>query len=121
MPRRSIACLLLLLYLPACTSWAVQRGLTPEQLITAEHPTVMRVTRPDGSFIVLERPRIVGDSLAGVTPRATVTVAVADVTQVAIRQHDAVKTTALIVGVGVLGAIAATAWLKDVFGGFLGN
>jgi hypothetical protein len=65
--------------------------------------------------------RTTKEALSGVSPHARVTVAVADVTQVAIRQHDAVKTTALIVGVGVLGAIAATAFLRDVFGDFLGN
>jgi len=36
--RRSIACALLLCYLPACTSWHVHEGVSPLQFITTEHP-----------------------------------------------------------------------------------
>src|SRR2546430_17547861 len=64
MLRRPIAGALLLCYLAACTSWHVHEGVTPLQLISTEHPRVVRLTRADGSRMVLDQPRIAaGDSL----------------------------------------------------------
>jgi hypothetical protein len=88
MLRRSIACALLLWDLPACTSWHVEEGVSPPQVISAEHPTKVRLTRADGSHIVLHQPRIaVGDSVSGIRngfiSGATVSIPVSDVTQVA--------------------------------------
>ncbi len=66
MLRRPIAYALLLCYLAACTSWHVEEGVSPLQLISNQHPHVVRLTRADGSRMVLDQPRIVaGDSLAG--------------------------------------------------------
>jgi len=45
MLRRPIACTLLLCYLAACMSWHVQEGVSPLQLISTEHPKVVRLTR----------------------------------------------------------------------------
>jgi hypothetical protein len=108
MRRRPIAYALLLWYLPACTAWHVEEGVSPQQLIAAQHPTAVRVTLPDRSRIVLQQPRIAaGDSLAGILNGAPSSVAVSDVTQVAIRQVSAGKTVALVAGVGVLAAVIA--------------
>ena len=61
---RPIACTLLLCYLAACTSWHVHEGVSPLQLISTKHPRVVRLTRADGSRLVLDEPRIAaGDSL----------------------------------------------------------
>ena len=84
MLRRPVACALLLCYLAACTSWHVENEVSPTQLISTKHPRVVRLTRADGSRMVLDQPRIAaGDSLAGVHNGVTSSVSVSDVTQVA--------------------------------------
>jgi len=108
MLRRPIACTLLLCYLPACTSWHVEKGVSPQQVISAEHPSAVRVTRADGSHIVLHQPRIAaGDSLAGVLDGTPSSVAVSDVTQVAVRKVSAGKTIGLAAGAAVGAGIVA--------------
>ena len=61
-----LAAVLLLTYLPACTSWHVG-GPTPMEFVTTKKPETVRVTRTDGSTLILTAPRIVADSLYGVT------------------------------------------------------
>ena len=103
MLRRPIAGALLLCYLAACTSWHVHEGVTPLQLISTEHPRVVRLTRADGSRMVLDQPRIAaGDSLAGVRYGMPSSVAVSDVTQVATPRLSAGKTIGLFVGLSVV-------------------
>jgi len=108
MLRRPIACALLLWYLAACTTWHVEKGASLKQLISTEHPMAVRLTRADGSHVVLNEPRITaGDSLAGVRNGAPSSVAVSDVTQVAIRKVSASKTIGLALGIPVGAAIIA--------------
>lgn len=114
MRRRPIAFALLLWYLPACTAWYVEERVSPQQLITAQHPTAVRVTLPDGSRIILGQPRIApGDSLAGVLNGAPSSVAFADVTQVAMRKISAGRTVLLLAGIAVLAALAAGSTAPD--------
>ncbi len=108
MLRRSIAGALLLCYLAACTSWHVEEGVSPLQFITTEHPRLVRVTRADGSRMVLDQPRIAaGDSLAGVHNGAPSSVAVSNVTQVATRKVSAVKSLGLFLGLSVVAVAIA--------------
>ncbi len=103
MLRRPIACTLLLCYLPACTSWHVEKEASPLQLISTKHPNVVRLTRADGSRMVLDEPRIAaGDSLAGVRHGLPSSVAVSDVTQVATSRFSAGKTIGLFLGLSVV-------------------
>ena len=103
MRRRPIASAFLLWYLAACTTWHVEKGVSPSQLISTTHPTAVRLTRANGSHVVVEQPRVVGgDSVAGfhngVSSNA---VAVSDVTQVAVKKVDAGKTIGLALGICV--------------------
>jgi hypothetical protein len=113
--RRSIACPLLLCYLAACTSWHVQEGLSPLQLISTKHPKVVRLTHADGSHTVIDDPQIAaGDSVTGIHDRKQKTVAVSDVTQVATQKVSAVKTVGVFLGLGVVAVgIAAIACLAS--------
>src|SRR5438034_7715488 len=109
MPRRPIACTLLLWFLAGCTSWHVQ-NLTPQQIIDRWHPTSVRVTTADRSEFVLDQPEIAGsDSLAGLHNGAPSSVAVSDVTQVAIRKFSAGKTVRLVAGISVAAVCFAAA------------
>ena len=102
MPRRPIASTLLLWYLAGCTTWRVQ-NLTPQQIIDRWHPASVRVTTADRSEFVLDQPEIAGsDSLAGLHNGAPSSVAVSDVTQVAIRKFSTGKTVGLVVGISVV-------------------
>jgi len=103
MLRRSIAGTLLLCYLAACTSWHVEKEASPLQVISTKHPRAVRLTRADGSRMVLDQPRIAaGDSMAGVHNGVTSTVAVLDVTQVATLRVSAGKTIGLFLGLAVV-------------------
>lgn len=114
MLRRPIACALLLSYLAACTSWHVEKGASPLLLFSTAHPTKVRLTRADGSHIVLHEPRIAaGDSVSGVRngliSGSTVSVAFSDVTGVAIRKVSASRTIGFAVGIVALLAVAVAA------------
>ena len=103
MLRRPVAGVLLLCFLAACTGWHVEEEVSPLQLISTKHPNVVRLTRADGSRMVLDQPGIAtGDSLAGVHNGVTSTVAVSDVTQVATPRLSAGKTIGLFLGLSVV-------------------
>jgi len=119
MPRHPIAYALLLLYLPACKVWHVEKGVSPEQVIATNHPNAVRVTRTDSSNIILHQPRIAaGDSLSGLHYGAPSSVALSDVTQVAIPKVSAGQTIALVLGITVVAAAIAVAAIASAFDGY---
>lgn len=82
----------------------------PQQVIDRWHPTSVRITTADSSEFVLDKPWIpVRDSLVGFRNRVPSSVAVSDITAVAIRQADTGSTIVLIAGlVAVLGLAASS-------------
>jgi len=103
MLRRPIACTLLLCYLAACTSWHVENEVSPLQLISTKHPSAVRLTRADGSHMVLDQPRVAAsDSVAGLRNGVLSSVGVSDVTQVATSRFSAGKTIGLFLGLAVV-------------------
>ena len=107
-PRRrsGIACLLLLAYLPACTSWHVGTP-TPAQFVETQHPKMVRVTRSDGTKMELRTPMVQGDSLLGTAGEDTtrqVSLPLSDVRSVAVQRVSAWKTTLVVLG-GVIGVL----------------
>jgi hypothetical protein len=54
--------LLLTAYGTACRSWHTER-VAPDALLATRQPAEVRVTRTDGSRIVMEQPALVGDTL----------------------------------------------------------
>jgi hypothetical protein len=103
--RSGIAYLLLLLYLPACTSWHVGTP-TPAQFVETEHPQTVRVTRTDGTTLELKAPVVRGDSLVGTVGRdRTVSLALSDVRSVEVKRTSTGKTV-LLVGAGVVVVVA---------------
>ncbi len=109
MHRRAIALALLLWYIPACTTWQVARGVTPQQLIADKHPAKVRLSLAGNSEVVLEEPRVAGDSLAGFVNGRDSSVVASDVTQLAIRKVSGGRTAGLVGGLALLGAIIAVA------------
>jgi hypothetical protein len=105
--RLHLVCLLLLASLPACTTWYVREGISLKEVIATEHPNAVRLTRANGSSVVVEQLRFVGsDSLAGVHNGVYFNLAVADVTEVAtqrISKDDTIMVVTFVaLGVGML-------------------
>jgi hypothetical protein len=107
--RRPLAAILLSLQVASCTSWRVA-SVSPAQLIAEEQPAKIRVTRSDGTRLVLHQPSVQGDSLVGSHAAGIAgpdrAVALVDVTAVARRRGDTGRTVLL--GVGVAALLAGT-------------
>jgi hypothetical protein len=124
----SFALSLLLVAVGACTTWRTQEG-APSQVLAARQPASIRVTRADGTAIVVHAPRIAGDTLAGWpsggehasgsghssdSPHSSghaepLHIPLANTRSVAVRKVSAGKTVLLIAGVGVTAALVAAA------------
>jgi hypothetical protein len=86
-----------------CMHWKTQSAF-PE-VVAGKHPSRVRVTRGDGSRVVLLRPEVLGDSLVGAPAGRSRSggrpaVALADVSEVALRRVDPAATAAM--GLGTL-------------------
>ena len=100
----------------ACTSWRTQAG-TPPEVLAVHNPSVARVTRADGSTVMVHAPTIAGDTLVGwsaggrraETRGAAVKVPLADIRALAIRRTNAGRTILLLAGVGLTAAVVAAA------------
>ena len=102
--RRLIACILLPCYLVACMSWQTQE-ITPEQVLAEKQPDKVRVTLTDGSQVEVYQPRVSGDTLMGLREGQQVSIPLASVTQLELREGDTGKSIAaagIVVGVGAL-------------------
>jgi hypothetical protein len=112
--RRLVSALLLVTYLPACTSF--QATTQPVAELTAPPKSVekMRVVTTTGATIELEYPRVVNDTLYGgpvtsTTKAGPIAVPVADIQTIEIRKSDGGKTAMLVVGIGAVFALLAVA------------
>ena len=110
---------LLLAPAAACTSWRTQAG-SPSQVLTARQPSTARVTRADGSSVIVHGPRIVGDTLSGWSGNSgaqdggrPVQVPLSDIRSIEIRRTSAGKTILLLAGIGVTAAVVAAAASSD--------
>ena len=95
--RRIIACILLPCYLVACMSWKTQEA-SPQQVLAEEQPDKVQVTLTDGSQLVLEGPVVSGDTLSGLDDGTPVHIPVANVSSIAVKETDGVKTGLLVFG-----------------------
>jgi len=117
-PKHSIR--LFPLVLVACTSWHVE-SISPEQVI-AKHPPQVRVTMAAGGQVVIRNPRIVADSVVGVSSqspgRTPIGAPLSLVRGVATRRVSALKTGAL--GAGILAVTVAVLIGRTAQCGFYG-
>ncbi len=108
MRRRPIALVLVLCYLPACTTWQVVHGISPAQLIATQQPDTIRVTRTDGRRFVLAEPSLVaGDSVAVLYRGVRARIALSDIALVEIPTLNQVSTGVVLVGIAVVVAVLA--------------
>jgi len=125
--RSPIACVLLLLYLPACHSWHTGTP-TPAQFVETERPQSVRVTRTDGTTLTVKSPVVRGDSLVGRVGDSQDTtrtvLALSDISRVQVKQPSTGKTVALVIvvaGVIVGLSVAAVAAGNDAIATGIGN
>ena len=107
---RFIAVLSAAAYLAAaCTSWQ-PAPTSPRPFIEETHPDRVRVTQRDGEQLILQSPRISGDSIVGTADGITSAgVGLAEVQELAVRQRDWQQTALLTVVGGALVAAAVFA------------
>jgi len=118
--RRIISGLLLPAYLSSCTAWHVQ-SVSPAQVVEDEQPSQIRVTTTSDSVVILQEPRVSGDTLIGFGERnfswdgsvygapdtaSEFKIPLADISHVELHKTDAAKSVLLGVGI-VAGAFAA--------------
>ena len=93
--------------------WKTQ-SVAPERVVTEARAEAVRVTKPDGTRLVLHQPEIVGDTLFGVRRdvwprdgRPRPAVALADVRAIAVRRVDAIGTAVVALGTLALAGVIA--------------
>lgn len=102
--------------LPGCSSWH-SRPLAPADFTESAHPLEVRVSLVGGERFLLRSPVLSGDSLIGMRPREgaahgqleRVALSIDQIHVVAVKETDAVKTTLLVVGIGVAALLVIAA------------
>lgn len=96
-----------------CTTWRVQ-WVSPEMVVRRDQPKAVAVTLVDSSRVILDKPRIVADSILGDVDGAAESIALTQVAYVAVRRGDGAGTAGLVLLgslaglMGLAAAIAAT-------------
>jgi hypothetical protein len=108
---RRIAGAFLVFQMGACSSWRVEQ-VSPAQLMSEKSPQKVRISRASQAPLVLATPTIVGDSLMGVAEGQTRGVPLTEITAIATRHGDALKSVLLGVAIagsalGIAAAVAA--------------
>lgn len=118
-PNRRAVSLLMVLLAAACHEWRID-DVAPKTVPLTRQPATVRVTRMDGSQIVLMRAVVQGDTLSGdtlaVSGRDTseqrhIRIPLSEVQQIATRVPSADRTVGL--GLGIAAGLAA-AWFVFV-------
>lgn len=111
--RRILSCILLPAYLSSCTAWHVQSA-SPAQVVQEEQPSRIRVTTTSDSVVILQEPRVSGDTLIGFVKRnfsggtdtaSALKIPLADISHVALHKTNAGKSVLLGLGI-VVGLVA---------------
>jgi len=103
------ALLLSVLVASACTTWQPQVD-DPGSVIAAQHPDRVRLTVASGRQEIIEDPSIRTDSIVGsIAGGGASAVALADVSQIEVRERDSAMTGLAVALVGVLVWVAAEA------------
>lgn len=105
---RLAAAILLLAYVPACTSYQVLADPSTALLAPAQPIEEARITLRTGERFELNSPRVYGDSLKGFQNEASAkSVAMGDMAKVEIRKPSTGKTVGLVLGIAVAAGLVA--------------
>ncbi len=124
--RKLVSALLLLAYLPACTSF--QATSQPLTELTAPPKTVKkaRITTTSGARIELGNLRVANDTLYGEpeVPRpepGPIAIALADITTVEVRKADGMGTAILVGGIVLVIVVGAVSYSNSNWLDFSGS
>ena len=104
--RRVILPITLLSFLSACHKW-VELKPPYEQAFAEEQPDKVRLTVVGNGRLVLEAPRVQGDTLFGLSRRTGIPLD--QIRQAEVRKDDVVGTVLLVAGIGVTVGLAVYA------------
>lgn len=115
--RRTIGLLLIAACGSGCYVWRTQ-PVAPAQIMADRQTSKLRITRNDGSQVILEQPTMRGDTLLGIVRgnRSTadeVRIPLSDVREVAKEHLSARRTAALVAGVAAGAFVAAVGVLIE--------
>jgi hypothetical protein len=86
----------------SCQTWRATT-VAPQQLVTQEHPSVVRLTLENGGVVVLAQPTVRNDSLASaVDPGAGAPLT--DIRVLEVRRFSVARSVGLALVVGAIGA-----------------
>jgi hypothetical protein len=106
---RRHAALGIVLLLSGCQSWRVQE-VSPAEFMAERRPDAVRLGRPDGSQLVVQQPMVRNDSVVSQAAGDTTGLPLSDVSAVAVRKVDGIKTVGAVVLItGVSAALACVA------------
>ena len=122
--HRFVASVLIPCYLAGCVSWKTQE-VSPKQALEERPADEARLTLIDGNRIVMEMPRVVGDSLTGVYAGRQMAIPLTAVTEVELPEtkgnvsEDTVyrAMTGLFVTAAFLGVVGLVVMSQIVDGG----
>ena len=101
LPRQRL-CVVLSVLLTACST--LQPVATPQQFIPTAQPTRIWVTQSDNSTLMLEAPRLLGDTLVGFVGGRYQEMLLPQVRWMGVRQPAPRRTTVLVAGLVFVGA-----------------
>jgi hypothetical protein len=105
---RLAAAILLLAYVPACTSYQVMTDPSTGLLAPVKPVEEVRITLRTGERFELNSPLVYGDSLKGFQIEGSArSVAMGDMTEVEVRKPSAGKTVGLVLGIAVAAGLVA--------------
>ena len=93
----------LIVPLVACT--ALRPVTTPQQFIATAHPDRVWITQADNSTLLLEAPRLLGDTLVGFVGGRYQELLLPQVRRVDVRQSAPMRTAFVVAGVIGIGAL----------------
>ena len=92
----SVALTLSVFMAAACTSWSTQ-SVSPREYLSGQAPPEVRITCADSSRVVVQSPRLEGDSLVGESTDSAKArrhaVPLSEIQSLEVRRKDPTKTT----------------------------
>jgi len=117
--RRVVSALLLIAYLPACTSFQATSQPLSELTAPPKPAEKVRITTSDGKQRDVDAPRVVNDTLygsawetgpSGKPGAVAVALPLSEVRTVEVRKSDGTNTAILIGGIVLIFVVGAVAW-----------
>ena len=102
---RPFVLMILVVHLQACFSTWQPSTVSPSQVIEAEEPQEVRITRTNGEQVTIRGPEVWADSIAGTEGGDPVSVGLSDIGRIEVKHFSAGR----VMGLGFLMVVGAVA------------